>query len=183
MGLDQYGYVVRKSDTNTDFYFDEDNTKSLLFCDWRKHPNLEGWMEKLFNQKADIQGYDNGMQPCDNVTISMTDASGKEFSAGKDTVVANGMEEIVKSIQEAMIEQSFKAAGSNRVFNNQLIRLNLSDIDQLEMHIKNKTLPPTTGFFFGDNADEEYMDQDLKFIQVARVAINQGYDVYYRSSW
>jgi hypothetical protein len=40
MGLDQYAYAV-----------DKDNNKTEI-CYWRKHPNLQGWMENLWHSKG-----------------------------------------------------------------------------------------------------------------------------------
>jgi len=40
MGLDQYAYAV-----------DKDNNKTEI-CYWRKHPNLQGWMENLWETKG-----------------------------------------------------------------------------------------------------------------------------------
>ncbi len=77
------------------------------------------------------------------------------------------------------------------------VRLTLSDIEQLEAHIVDKKLPETGGFFFGDdsfNWDDEngkpfedgdyyYKETDLKFIEDARKAIEEGKEVYYDSWW
>jgi hypothetical protein len=40
MGLDQFAYAV-----------DKDNNKTEI-CYWRKHPNLQGWMENLWESKG-----------------------------------------------------------------------------------------------------------------------------------
>ena len=82
-------------------------------------------------------------------------------------------------------------------FNCVPVRLTLSDIEQLEAHIVDKKLPETGGFFFGDdsfNWDDEngkpfedgdyyYKETDLKFIEDARKAIEEGKEVYYDSWW
>jgi hypothetical protein len=69
MGLDQYAYAVRPNKANTDFSYvresieqvgenDTITTESYVQISyWRKHPNLQGWMEDLFYQKASAQGY------------------------------------------------------------------------------------------------------------------------------
>ena len=36
---------------------------------------------------------------------------------------------------------------------------------------------------FGDDADEEYKEKDLAFIGVARMAMDEGFEVYYDSWW
>ena len=38
MGLDQYGYAIKEGDK-----------RELMY--WRKHPNLHGFMEELWNHK------------------------------------------------------------------------------------------------------------------------------------
>ena len=42
MGLDQYAYTAAKAN-------DWDNSRELTY--WRKHPNLQGWMERLWMSK------------------------------------------------------------------------------------------------------------------------------------
>jgi len=44
MGLDQYAYVASKA--NDDY----DNHQEIAY--WRKHPNLQGWMRKLYEAKG-----------------------------------------------------------------------------------------------------------------------------------
>ena len=46
VGLDQYAYVASKA--NTDY----DDTSRQEIAYWRKHPNLQGWMEKLWESKG-----------------------------------------------------------------------------------------------------------------------------------
>lgn len=47
MGLDQYAYTAAKEN-------DWDNSRELTY--WRKHPNLQGWMEKLWMSKNQPNG-------------------------------------------------------------------------------------------------------------------------------
>ena len=74
-------------------------------------------------------------------------------------------------------------------FNCQPVELTLTDLEQLEAHIENKVLPETQGFFFGNDsyADYEgeygYKETDLKFIEDARKAIEEGKKVYYNCWW
>ena len=63
------------------------------------------------------------------------------------------------------------------------VQLTWEDLERLEDDIKNNKLPDTSGFFFGDYADEYYREEDLKFIEEALLAIRKGYDVYYSSWW
>ena len=50
MGLDQYAYVASKADTN----YDDDSRQEIAY--WRKHPNLQGWMEQLWLEKLLAEG-------------------------------------------------------------------------------------------------------------------------------
>ena len=74
-------------------------------------------------------------------------------------------------------------------FNCQPVELSLADIEQLEAHVENKSLPETSGFFFGGDsyADYEgeygYKKDDLEFIALARKALQEGKKVFYDSWW
>lgn len=46
MGLDMYAYVASKASDHTS----ESESRELAY--WRKHPNLHGWMELLWNEKG-----------------------------------------------------------------------------------------------------------------------------------
>ena len=46
MGLDQYAYIASKAHTDWD-----DNSRQEIAY-WRKHPNLQGWMECLWEEKG-----------------------------------------------------------------------------------------------------------------------------------
>jgi|TARA_R110000823_G_C15717457_1_gene478248 hypothetical protein len=67
------------------------------------------------------------------------------------------------------------------------VELTLSDIEQLEAHITNKTLPETGGFFFGADSYEEYeeyyKETDLQFVEDAREALGEGKKIFYSSWW
>ena len=63
MGLDQFSYRIKKGfitkpvDFSTEEY-NEETQESEILCDkeelhyWRKHPNLQGWMEELYYEKG-----------------------------------------------------------------------------------------------------------------------------------
>jgi hypothetical protein len=112
MGLDQYAHVV------------DSNGEKEELAYWRKHPNLQGWMETLYISKG-------------------------------------GQEE----------------------FNCVPVELDHNDLDNLEQAITNRELPETQGFFFGSDSDEHYKEQDLKFIEKAREALDSGLKVVYDSWW
>ena len=77
------------------------------------------------------------------------------------------------------------------------LELTLSDLEQLEAHIDNKSLPQTGGFFFGQDSytweDEDgnsygeddyfHKETDLKFVQQAYKALAKGKKVYYNCWW
>jgi hypothetical protein len=58
MGLDQYAYAVMPHKDNTDLghvWGDEtdlEGARSILFHQWRKHANLQGYMEELYRSKG-----------------------------------------------------------------------------------------------------------------------------------
>jgi hypothetical protein len=68
-------------------------------------------------------------------------------------------------------------------FNGIELELTAEDLDNLEYDVQNDRLPATSGFFFGDGADDYYKPSDLKFIQEARAEMFLGLKVFYNSSW
>tara|TARA_R110000824_G_scaffold235651_2_gene424484 strand:- start:282 stop:701 length:420 start_codon:yes stop_codon:yes gene_type:complete len=82
-------------------------------------------------------------------------------------------------------------------FNQVELEITLSDLEQLEAHVENKSLPETGGFFFGDDSfswtdenekpfedgDYYHKETDLEFIKEAREAISDGQKVYYNCWW
>jgi hypothetical protein len=140
MGLDMYAYVATKAGEQRAFYesaeFDVDSKdyasktveKPREVAYWRKHPNLHGWMEQLWNSR-------NGGN-CDGSTF-------------------NGIE----------------------------LELTWADLEALELDVIAGSLPGTSGFFFGNDADDHYREQDLKFIRDARAELFCGLKVFYNSSW
>lgn len=51
MGLDQYAFAVPSSPSNKLIEQELPETREELFY-WRKHPNLQGWMEKLYRSRG-----------------------------------------------------------------------------------------------------------------------------------
>lgn len=49
MGLDMFAYATRAEIPNADFKEPDDSAQIFY---WRKHPNLHGWMEKLYRSKG-----------------------------------------------------------------------------------------------------------------------------------
>ena len=77
----------------------------------------------------------------------------------------------------------WQSSGNAGDFNGDELELTLDDLVDLELAVKTRSLPPTSGFFFGNPSDEHYHDTDLQFVADARQAIKEGYRVFYNSSW
>ena len=92
------------------------------------------------------------------------------------------MEDLYQDKGNVLTEEGF---GSS--FNCVEVELTESDIEQLEAHIEQKSLPETGGFFFGDDSyaeyEEYYKEDDLNFVSNARQAIADGKKVFYNSWW
>jgi hypothetical protein len=70
MGLDQYAYKVKKgiikSAIPSDKQIPSDELVEIAY--WRKHPNLHGWMERLYDSKGG-----DGMFNCEFVQLTESD--------------------------------------------------------------------------------------------------------------
>lgn len=121
MGLDMYACTInREPPRPVDFKADD----AVEIHYWRKHPNLHGWMERLYREKG-----------------------------GKD--------------------DSFNCVN---------LQLTRADLDALDDAIRSRSLPSTSGFFFGESDGSE-ADDDLQFVAKAREAIAAGLTVFYSSWW
>lgn len=69
------------------------------------------------------------------------------------------------------------------MFNGVQLEIDWDMLERLESAVINRELPATSGFFFGDSADEYYYEQDLEFIKQARAELFLGLRVFYNSSW
>ena len=121
MGLDQYAMTIDKEGNKTEIAY------------WRKHPNLQGFMENLWESK------------------------GRPGDRNENNIMGD--------------------------FNCIPVELDYDDLAELESAVTNGELPSTGGFFFGDNADDEYRKDDLEFIKKAREALDSGLTVVYDSWW
>lgn len=127
MGLDMYAWGVDANDVARFLNHTSDEPKVHVeeLCYWRKHHDLHGWMERLYQLR-----------------------------------------------------------GGTETFNCIKLRLELEDLDNLEADLKARSLPETTGFFFGNNPpDEETDSYDFEFIAKARQYIDGGGAVFYDSWW
>ena len=77
----------------------------------------------------------------------------------------------------------WESEGNSGSFNGDELEITWDMLERLEYDIRNGDLPPTQGFFFGDNADADYREQDLEFIRLARAELFMGLRVFYNSSW
>jgi len=74
-------------------------------------------------------------------------------------------------------------------FNCTPLYLNKEELDMLEKQIETRTLPETSGFFFGQDSytwEGEQKDMkayDLKFCKEAKQWIEKGYKVFYECWW
>jgi hypothetical protein len=74
--------------------------------------------------------------------------------------------------------------GLDGEFNCTTVRLLAEDLDRLEADIRERRLPATQGFFFGNNLPNvESDEEDLAFVAKAREEIANGKAVYYYSWW
>lgn len=120
-----YAYVSSKPiKRRTDFQVDEKDINQIF--QWRKHPNLHGWMENLYYRKG----------------------------------------------------------GKSDSFNCVTLRLDLKDLKELELAIREHSLPLTEGFFFGQSENsEDQIKRDLQFVQKAMELVYEGKDIFYSSWW
>lgn len=73
MGLDMYAFKTKfQPETDVDFSVSEENSGEEL-CYWRKHPNLHGWMENLYDQKGGTEEFN-----CVNVKLNLEDLDALE---------------------------------------------------------------------------------------------------------
>ena len=136
VGLDMYAYVAARAGQQREYYngavWDDTSgdvanskvTKPREIAYWRKHPNLHGWMQQLWESQ-----------------------------------------------------------GNSGHFNGDELELTYEDLETLELDVIAGTLPNTSGFFFGNDADDHYRKQDLEFIKNARAELFMGLKVFYNSSW
>ena len=80
MGLDQYA-TARRGEAKTDdegFTYYED---SIELSYWRKHPNLQGWMEELYHEKGGSQEFN-----CVDLELTLADLEALEESLDKEAL-------------------------------------------------------------------------------------------------
>lgn len=82
------------------------------------------------------------------------------------------------------METLYKAKGGTQEFNCTSVRLSKQDIKDLFTEVKDNTLTPTAGFFFGgDNRPDDVDIYTLSVLFDALYEITGDYDIYYTSWW
>ena len=81
------------------------------------------------------------------------------------------------------MHELWESRGNSGEFNGDELELTWEDLEVLELDVIAGTLPGTSGFFFGNDSDDHYREQDLKFIRDARAELFCGLKVFYNSSW
>lgn len=67
MGLDMYCFKTKDTPASpVDFEMLEGSSKEIFY--WRKHPDLHGWMEQLYEQKGGAEEFN-----CANVVLTIED--------------------------------------------------------------------------------------------------------------
>ena len=79
--------------------------------------------------------------------------------------------------------REWESQGNTGDFNGDQLEIDWAMLERLESAVVNGELPGTSGFFFGEGADDYYRAQDLEFIRQARAELFLGLRVFYNSSW
>ena len=98
-------------------------------------------------------------------------------------VEAHLLDRAVERDGAGFTDRTIARGGDADMFNGVELELTWEDLDALEEDIESSNLPHTSGFFFGDPADQHYYEQDLEFIKNARAELFLGFQVFYNSSW
>ena len=80
MGLDQYA-TARRGEARTDdegYTYYED---SMELAYWRKHPNLQGWMQDLYHEKGGEQEFN-----CVDLELTLEDLNALEESLDDESL-------------------------------------------------------------------------------------------------
>ena len=80
MGLDQYA-TARKGDAITDDEGDTYYEDSIELAYWRKHPNLQGWMENLYHEKGGDESFN-----CVDLELDLEDLDALEESLDEEAL-------------------------------------------------------------------------------------------------
>jgi hypothetical protein len=89
MGLDQYAYVAAKAGVMNDYYEQDADANGVTqpreIAYWRKHPNLQGWMQRLWESQGN-EGEFNG----DELELTWADLDALELAVTHGQLPATG---------------------------------------------------------------------------------------------
>ena len=87
MGLDQYAFAIMPNKENEDFAIAEGSERHLI-AQWRKHSNLQGWMEQLWVSKGGEQTGEWSQFNCIPVRLTFQDLADLEAAVNGDDLPA-----------------------------------------------------------------------------------------------
>lgn len=80
MGLDQYATARRgEAKTDDEGYTYYEDSKELAY--WRKHPNLQGWMQDLYHEKGGEEDFN-----CVDLELTLEDLDALEQSLDEEAL-------------------------------------------------------------------------------------------------
>ena len=80
MGLDQYATARRgEAKTDDEGYTYQEDSKELAY--WRKHPNLQGWMQDLYHEKGGEEDFN-----CVDLELTLEDLDALEESLDEEAL-------------------------------------------------------------------------------------------------
>lgn len=79
----------------------------------------------------------------------------------------------------------FELKTGEKDMNCQELYLAMEDIEMLEKAVLSNSLPKTDGFFYGGDSrfDDYQKRQTMEFIMEAKLALSEGYEVFYGANW
>ena len=121
MGLDQYGMAVMPHKENSDFGYAWTNSdpedRVNLIAQWRKHSDLQGYMEALYIRKCQENGVEEVVFNCQPLRLTLQDLNDLEEVVTNDSLPLTSGFFFGKSLPEdkaddlAFINQAREAIG------------------------------------------------------------------------
>src|SRR5690606_22532615 len=106
MGLDQYAYSATS----------ENNKDMIKIAEWRKHPNLQGWMENLYREKGGEKEFN-----CVHVELDKDDLDALETAVNEESLpetqgffFGNNSDEYYKNQDLEFIKNARAAIGEGK---------------------------------------------------------------------
>jgi len=161
MGLDMYSYSINQSTQGQ-------KSTPFLLHQWRKHPDLHGWMRHLYVKKGGT------------VKTKQNTLEDLEILTNVDFGCQHMLSQTGVLLRSIRAEISAHPTGDT--FSRVPVHLTLADLDELDLAVATRSLPHTTGLFFG-RSDGSEREDDLAFVEKARAALRDGCLVWYVSDW